>query len=97
MKFANAAVIGAGTIGLSWTALFAHHGLTVRVTDPRPDLADAVADALKTFAPHLGTTAEELASRVHIAKDVTESVKVAATHDNGPAIPANREDVPPET
>ncbi|WP_290058222.1 3-hydroxyacyl-CoA dehydrogenase NAD-binding domain-containing protein [Amycolatopsis solani] len=81
----NAAVIGAGTIGLSWTALFAHHGLTVRVTDPRPDLAEAVAEALKTFAPHLGTTAAELASRVSIAQDVTESVKVAdVVQENGP-------------
>ncbi|MEU7784893.1 3-hydroxyacyl-CoA dehydrogenase NAD-binding domain-containing protein [Amycolatopsis sp. NPDC049159] len=81
----NATVIGAGTIGLSWTALFAHHGLTVRVTDPRPDLADAVAEALKTFAPHLGTTAAELASRVSIAESVTESVKAAdVVQENGP-------------
>jgi ketoreductase RED1 len=85
MKFTNAAVIGAGTIGLSWTALFAHHGLTVRVTDPRPDLAEAIADALKTFAPHLGTTAEDLASRVQVAADVTESVKAAdVVQENGP-------------
>ncbi|MFJ7215422.1 3-hydroxyacyl-CoA dehydrogenase NAD-binding domain-containing protein [Amycolatopsis sp. NPDC098790] len=81
----NAAVIGAGTIGLSWMALFAHHGLTVRVTDPRPDLADAVKEALETFAPHLGTTAEELATRVHLAGDVTESVKDAdVVQENGP-------------
>ncbi|HEX7306046.1 3-hydroxyacyl-CoA dehydrogenase NAD-binding domain-containing protein [Lentzea sp.] len=32
------AVIGAGVIGLSWARLFAEHGLTVRVVDPRPDL-----------------------------------------------------------
>lgn len=81
----NAAVIGAGTIGLSWTALFASHGLTVRVTDPRPDLAEAVESALKTFAPHLGTTAEDLTSRVHLAQDVTESVKEAdVVQENGP-------------
>ncbi|MEV6825709.1 3-hydroxyacyl-CoA dehydrogenase NAD-binding domain-containing protein [Amycolatopsis sp. NPDC051102] len=85
MKFANAAVIGAGTIGLSWTALFASHGLTVRVTDPRPDLADAVEAALKTYAPHLGTTAEDLANRVHIAADVTEAVRDAdVVQENGP-------------
>lgn len=81
----NAAVIGAGTIGLSWTALFAHHGLTVRVTDPRPDLAEVVKEALETFAPHLGTTAEELATRVHLAGSVTESVKDAdVVQENGP-------------
>ncbi|MGW3967433.1 3-hydroxyacyl-CoA dehydrogenase NAD-binding domain-containing protein [Amycolatopsis sp. NPDC005003] len=81
----NAAVIGAGTIGLSWTALFAHHGLTVRVTDPRPDLAEAVETALTQFAPHLGTTADELASHVHIAGSVTEAVKAAdVVQENGP-------------
>ncbi|EOD70192.1 3-hydroxyacyl-CoA dehydrogenase NAD-binding domain-containing protein [Amycolatopsis vancoresmycina] len=81
----NAAVIGAGTIGLSWTALFASHGLTVRVTDPRPDLADAVSQALAQFAPHLGSTAEELAGRVHIAADVTEAVRDAdVVQENGP-------------
>ncbi|MDX3195057.1 3-hydroxyacyl-CoA dehydrogenase NAD-binding domain-containing protein [Streptomyces sp. MN03-5084-2B] len=81
----TAAVIGAGTIGLSWTALFAHHGLTVRVTDPRPDLADAVSQALAQFAPHLGTTAEELASRVQIATDVTDAVRDAdVVQENGP-------------
>jgi len=81
----NAAVIGAGTIGLSWTALFAHHGLTVRVTDPRPDLADAVSQALAQFAPHLGAGAEELASRVQIAADVTEAVRNAdVVQENGP-------------
>jgi ketoreductase RED1 len=78
-------VIGAGTIGLSWTALFAHHGLTVRVTDPRPDLAEAVADALAKFAPHLGTTAEDLASRVQVAADVTEAVRDAdVVQETGP-------------
>ena len=81
----NAAVIGAGTIGLSWTALFAHHGLTVRVTDPRPDLAEAVSQALAQFAPHLGTTAAELASHVRIAADVTEAVRDAdVVQENGP-------------
>ncbi|MGW3996542.1 3-hydroxyacyl-CoA dehydrogenase NAD-binding domain-containing protein [Amycolatopsis sp. NPDC004772] len=81
----NAAVIGAGTIGLSWTALFAHHGLTVRVTDPRPDLAEAVETALAQFAPHLGTTADALASRVQLAADVTEAVQDAdVVQENGP-------------
>ena len=40
------AVIGAGVIGLSWARLFAEHGMTVRVTDPRPDLADVVPDGV---------------------------------------------------
>ncbi|MFG2472284.1 3-hydroxyacyl-CoA dehydrogenase NAD-binding domain-containing protein [Streptomyces canus] len=44
-------MIGAGTIGLSWTALFAAHGLQVWVYDPRPDLAEAVREALTTALP----------------------------------------------
>jgi ketoreductase RED1 len=38
------AVIGAGTIGLSWAKLFAEHGLTVRIHDPRPNLTEVVDD-----------------------------------------------------
>lgn len=86
--YRTAAVIGAGTIGLSWTALFAAHGLTVRVSDPRPDLAEAVAAALADFAPHLaarGLDVEGLADRVHIAADVTEAVRDAdVVQENGP-------------
>ncbi|MGV9249050.1 3-hydroxyacyl-CoA dehydrogenase NAD-binding domain-containing protein [Streptomyces sp. NPDC003710] len=86
--FRTAAVIGAGTIGLSWTALFAGHGLTVEVSDPRPDLADAVAEALARFAPHLtalGLDVDGLADRVHIASDVTDAVRDAdIVQENGP-------------
>ncbi|GGS87100.1 3-hydroxyacyl-CoA dehydrogenase NAD-binding domain-containing protein [Streptomyces violaceus] len=86
--FRTAAVIGAGTIGLSWATLFAAHGLTVRVTDPRPDLAEAVAEALDRNAPQLaarGLDVTCLADRVHIAADVTEAVRDAdVVQENGP-------------
>ncbi|EDY58033.1 MULTISPECIES: 3-hydroxyacyl-CoA dehydrogenase NAD-binding domain-containing protein [Streptomyces] len=86
--FRTAAVIGAGTIGLSWTALFAAYGLTVRVSDPREDLAEAVADALEQYAPHLtarGLDVTGLADRVHLAADVTEAVRDAdVVQENGP-------------
>ncbi|WP_435220396.1 3-hydroxyacyl-CoA dehydrogenase NAD-binding domain-containing protein [Streptomyces sp. Tue6028] len=86
--FRTAAVIGAGTIGLSWTALFAAHGLTVRVSDPRPDLAAAIDTALAEFAPHLaaqGLETDGIADRVHIAADVTEAVRDAdIVQENGP-------------
>ncbi|MFF5518799.1 3-hydroxyacyl-CoA dehydrogenase NAD-binding domain-containing protein [Streptomyces coeruleorubidus] len=86
--FRTAAVIGAGTIGLSWTALFAAHGLTVRVSDPRPDLAEAVDEALARSAPQLaarGLDVTDLAGRVHLAAGVTEAVRDAdVVQENGP-------------
>jgi ketoreductase RED1 len=64
------AVIGAGVIGLSWARLFAEHGHTVRITDPRPDLADAVAD---------------LPAGVQVAADLAEAVRDADfVQENGP-------------
>ncbi|MFG2827711.1 3-hydroxyacyl-CoA dehydrogenase NAD-binding domain-containing protein [Streptomyces sp. NPDC048434] len=82
------AVIGAGTIGLSWAALFAGHGLNVRVTDPRPDLAEAVDTALTEAAPQLarqGLDTAGLAGRVQLADEVTEAVRHAdVVQENGP-------------
>ncbi|MGW2921042.1 3-hydroxyacyl-CoA dehydrogenase NAD-binding domain-containing protein [Streptomyces angustmyceticus] len=82
------AVIGAGTIGLSWAALFAGHGLRVQVTDPRPDLAEAVGAALAEAAPHLarqGLDTAGLADRVRLAGEVTEAVRDAdVVQESGP-------------
>lgn len=39
-------VVGAGVIGVSWARLFAQAGWEVRVSDPRPDLDDIVAEQL---------------------------------------------------
>jgi ketoreductase RED1 len=87
-EFRTAAVIGAGTIGLSWTALFAAHGMTVRVSDPRPDLAEAIDTALAQFTPDLaalGLDVDGVADRVHVAADVIEAVRDAdVVQENGP-------------
>ena len=48
------AVVGAGTIGLSWASLFAAHGMSVRVTDPRPDVAGQVEAAVQEAAQGVG-------------------------------------------
>ncbi len=86
--FTTAAVVGAGTIGLSWAALFAGHGMRVRITDPRPDLAQAVAEALDQAAGHLsarGLDVSGLAERVHIADDLADAVRDAdIVQENGP-------------
>ena len=88
MTSKTVAIIGAGTIGLSWAALFAGHGHPVRITDPRPDLADAVKQALAEFTPHLaqqGLDVTGLADRVHITPDLAEAVRAAdVVQENGP-------------
>ncbi|MBW8706905.1 L-carnitine dehydrogenase [Streptomyces sp. MBT84] len=43
------AIVGAGVIGLSWSRLFAEHGWEVRISDPRPDLRDLVAQHLAGY------------------------------------------------
>jgi ketoreductase RED1 len=87
-QFRTAVVIGAGTIGLSWTALFAAHGMTVRVSDPRPDLAEAIDTALAQFGPQLaavGLDVDGLASRVQVAANLIEAVRDAdVVQENGP-------------
>ncbi|MEV5595262.1 3-hydroxyacyl-CoA dehydrogenase NAD-binding domain-containing protein [Streptomyces sp. NPDC052496] len=80
------AIVGAGTIGLSWAALFAAHGLRVTVTDPRPDLDEAVAEALPMLAEGLpGSDAEELRGRIRTTHDLAEAVADAdLVQENGP-------------
>ncbi|MFV0129261.1 3-hydroxyacyl-CoA dehydrogenase NAD-binding domain-containing protein [Streptomyces sp. HMX112] len=46
-------VIGAGTIGLGWIALFLGHGLRVTVNSRRAEAPKIVAEALELFAPFL--------------------------------------------
>ena len=50
-RYQQVTVVGAGVIGLSWTALFLAHGLKVVVNDPRTDLEQAVMDGLKQASP----------------------------------------------
>ena len=52
-RYPEVAVVGAGLIGLSWAALFLANGLRVRVYDPRPELEQAVRQALADASPAL--------------------------------------------
>ncbi|MGW8378993.1 3-hydroxyacyl-CoA dehydrogenase NAD-binding domain-containing protein [Streptomyces sp. ODS28] len=75
MQYQQIAVVGAGTIGLSWAGLFAAHGLAVTVTDPRADLDEVVAAALPA----------DLASRVRTTPSLAEAVRGAdLVQENGP-------------
>jgi carnitine 3-dehydrogenase len=47
------AVLGTGTIGASWTALFLAHGLQVRAWDPAPDAADRLTAFVELAWPAL--------------------------------------------
>jgi ketoreductase RED1 len=80
------AVIGAGTIGLSWAALFAAHGLTVRVQDPRPDISSDVEAAVRHYAAlQGGADAEELLARIEVVADVETAVAGAdVVQENAP-------------
>lgn len=86
----SVAVIGAGTIGLSWASLFAAHGWTVRVSDPRPDLGQAIDDAVSEAAPALialGVDVEtsDLRSRITASASLEEAVDgVSIVQENGP-------------
>jgi ketoreductase RED1 len=51
--YREAAVVGGGVIGVSWSALFLAHGLGVTVADPLPDIADRVRAGLREIAPTL--------------------------------------------
>ncbi len=81
------AVVGAGTIGASWTALFLAHGLEVRVSDPAPDVEERVHAVLAEVAPimgALGLPAEGLTERLRFTPDLGAAVEgVDVIQENG--------------
>ena len=81
------AVIGAGTIGVSWAAYFLAHGYDVNVTDPvRP--ADAIRDGVAALWPtleRLGLTAGASIERMQVVSDPGDAVRNADfVQENGP-------------
>lgn len=87
-RFNPVTVIGAGTIGISWTALFLAHGLTVRVNDPRPDIHVIVHHGIEQIKPTLqalGLPIEGLTDHLVIEPDLERSLQGAAVvQENGP-------------
>ncbi|RZT86632.1 ketoreductase RED1 [Pseudonocardia sediminis] len=77
--------VGAGTIGVSWTTLLAFHGHDVTVTDPRKDLAEAVATGVRQFAPSLRADPDALLARVRCEPDLETAVADAEiVQEQGP-------------
>jgi carnitine 3-dehydrogenase len=82
------AVVGAGTIGASWTTLFLAHGLEVAVYDPAPDIErrvrDFVARAWPTMA-RLGLAEGADPDRLRFHADPAAAVQGAPlVQESGP-------------
>src|SRR5262245_29482336 len=86
--YRNITVIGAGAIGLSWTALFLANNLKVTVNDPRPDLEEATLKALEIIKPTLkalGYKTKSLTKNLSFEKDLSEAIQNAdVIQENGP-------------
>ena len=84
----TAAIVGAGTIGLSWATLFAAHGLRVRISDPRPDLEDVVRATVRELSATLPGAAQDpeaLLQLITVEPDLETAVADAdVVQENGP-------------
>jgi len=84
----HAAIIGAGVIGASWTALFLAHGMEVRVTDPDPDAERKVRSLIDEAAPTLsalGLPTAGIYDRLRFVDDLADAVAGAdIVQENGP-------------
>src|ERR1700752_3011457 len=87
-EYQNITVIGAGAIGLSWTALFLANDLNVTVNDPRPDLEEATLKAIKEIKPtlkELGFKVKGMTENLSFEKDLGKAIKDAnLIQENGP-------------
>lgn len=87
-RYPKAAVIGAGVIGASWTALFLAHGLEVVVNDPRPDVEGIVHDYIKgslRTLEALGLPTDNLTRKLRFEADLEKAVEgVPLVQENGP-------------
>jgi len=82
------AVLGAGTIGASWTAYFLSRGLAVAVYDPRPDAEPWVRDFIDNAWPtleRLGAAAHADRTRLDVHADPADAVQGASfVQESGP-------------
>jgi ketoreductase RED1 len=87
-QFEKVTLVGAGTLGISWAALFLGHGLQVCVNDPRPDIEDRVTDGLRRLTPTLdtlGLDTRRIAQRVEFESAIDRAVEEAdVIQESGP-------------
>ena len=93
----NITVIGAGAIGLSWTALFLANGWKVTINDPRADIKTAVQEGIELMKPSLaglGYSVSDLFKGLSFEADLEKSVKDADyVQENGPEDVAFKQDL----
>lgn len=80
MNYQNITILGAGTIGLSWAALFAATGRTVTIYDPSPEMPQRLAQFVQGTAATLTALGWHHAgdmSRIMLINDPAEAVKDA--------------------
>ncbi|WP_051099258.1 3-hydroxyacyl-CoA dehydrogenase NAD-binding domain-containing protein [Actinopolyspora mortivallis] len=69
-RFDTAAVVGAGTIGLAWAALFAAHGTHVRLSDPRSDLRESLENSLPELCRGIpGADVSQVRERIELGSE----------------------------
>jgi ketoreductase RED1 len=87
-RYGKTAIIGAGVIGASWTALFLAHGLDVVVNDPRPDVEQFVRDYIRNnlaTLEALGLATANLEAKLRFEADLESAVAGAdLVQENGP-------------
>jgi ketoreductase RED1 len=87
-RYGKTAIIGAGVIGASWTALFLAHGLEVVVNDPRPDVEVLVRDYIRnslSTLDALGLPTANLEAKLRFQADLEGAVAGAdLVQENGP-------------
>jgi ketoreductase RED1 len=87
-RYGKTAIIGAGVIGASWTALFLAHGLEVVVTDPRPDVETFVRNYIRSnlsTLEALGLATANLEAKLRFKADLESAVAGAdLVQENGP-------------
>ena len=72
-------ILGAGLVGASWTALFAHHGADVSVWDPQANARDTLLDRLTIPFGHLTDLSPDAPPRgqITVTDDLAQAVQGA--------------------
>ena len=87
-RYSKVAVVGAGVIGTSWTAVFLAHGLTVVVNDPRDDVEAVVEGYIGKASPTLqalNLPTQNLTRKLHFEPNLERAVAgVDVVQENGP-------------